>query len=245
MRSANLIVGAVAVASLSACSGISDWLHKQDMTAEESFAKEELKPAHPVGVTYEVVSTSGIRKQVSVFFNGDGMARLLEPGNNWNTKTLIDFKKQEVTRKDFNPEYLETKKIDPYELPPVLNAKYAIDLKAHCLGKGVSRGYLYHRWGERDKKNEWEVWTDDTDSFPIYYRSIKNGDATTWTMIGSWIDGSTYNKPTFFTLEADPLPPEELKAREKEKESEYEREKAKEEAHKRVHRSAGRKSDLH
>lgn len=191
---------------LSACTELSNWLQSKDKQNEEALAIQETPKAHPVGVAYDMMSSNGEKKQLSIFYNGEGLARILFR-NSGNTKLLLDFNKQEITSKDFNTDWIETKKIDPYNYPIVLNAKNAAALKAECIGKGRRRGYPFHRWSLHKGDDEWEVWTDDNDSFPIYFRSIRNGEVTTWTMANAWIDGSTYDKPTFFTLEPDPLPP--------------------------------------
>ena len=187
---------------LSACSALSDLLAKKETPAPEI----EVPKAHPVGVSYEVMTGNGERKTMSIFYSGDGLARILYR-NSGNTKLILDYGKKEITSKDFNSDWVETKLIDEYTYPCVLNARDAAKVKASCLGTGRTRGYPYHRWGLRTKNDEWEVWTDDNDSFPVYFRSIKNGDVTTWTMVNAWIDGSTYDKPTFFTLDPDPTPP--------------------------------------
>lgn len=226
MRITYGIICVAAVLALSSCTVISGWLNRQNMRLEEKFAANEVAaPAHPVGVVYEVISSVAPRKQISIFFNGKGMARVLEQGDNWDRKTLIDFKKQQVLHMNFSANLQETKALDPYTFPCVLNAMDAEQAKASCLGVGATRGFPYHRWGLRKNAYEWEVWTDDRDSFPIYYRSIKGGDVTTWTLLNSWIDGSTYNSPTFFSLQPDPPPPEPIKSQEETEKKEAEKQK--------------------
>lgn len=176
-----------------------------------------------MGATYDIVASTGERKQLSMFFNGEGLARILF-AKNGNSKVIIDYKKQEISEKDFNTGWTETKKIDPLEIPVLINSKEAAAGQAESLGTGSRKGFPYHRWGKKIKENEWEVWTDDMDCFPVYYRSIKNGEVSTWTLVNAWIDGSTYDKPTFFTLEPDPPPPLPEKT-EEEKEEEKRQEK--------------------
>lgn len=212
MRYPDNIICLMAALLLCGCCSVSNWLHKQNMAVEEKLAASEVVlPAHPIAVIYDVESSASPRKQVSIFFDGKGMARVLEAGNGRDRKTLVDFRKQVIIRKDLNTSKQETTKIDPYDFPSVLNARDALLAKALCLGSGATRGFPYHRWSLRKGSCEWEVWTDDRDSFPIYYRSIKSGDVTTWTLVNSWVDGSTYDAPTFFSLEPDPPPPEPIK----------------------------------
>jgi len=164
----------VVAASLSGCHKISNWMHKQDMTSEENFAAQEVvEPAHPVGASYDISSSDAPRKQLSLFFNGAGLARVLETGIGRDHKTLVDFKKHQIIHKDFLHNWQNAEALDPYSFPAVLTAKDAQQQKAVCLGTGAMRGFPYHRWGLRNNNNEWEVWTDDKDNFPIYYRTIK------------------------------------------------------------------------
>lgn len=188
---------------LSACSAVSVWFEKEKTAIEKQ--DEPKSTPHPVGVTYEITSSKGDRKQLSVFYNGEGLARVLFPQNG-NSKFLIDYTKQEITNKDFNTDWQESKTLDPYSFPSILDSQSAIKRKAVCIGSGRSKGFPYHRWSYQNRNDEWEVWTDDNDSFPVYFRSIKDGEVTTWTIVNAWIDGSTYDKPTFFTLDPDPQP---------------------------------------
>ena len=201
---AQLVLFAASINCLSACTQIGAWLQERELSEANASSN-----ARPVGVTFDLASSTEAHKQVSMFFNGKSLARVLEPGDNWTEKTLLDYKNNLVTRKYFSTETQDVEKIDPLQYPPVLDLNIAKREKAKCLGTGRSKGYSYHRWSGTTDKGEWEVWTDDNDNFPIYYRAIKNGgEVCTWTMANSWIDGSTYNKPTFFTTEADPPPPE-------------------------------------
>lgn len=218
---------------LASCDHVSQWLRERE-TTEVSAAVSK----RPVGVTYDVISSNAPRKQISVFFNGQAMARVLEPGDNWTGKTLLNYNNELLTKKDFNTETQDISTIDPMAYPAVLDANMAKRVNAKCIGEGVSKGYAYHRWTGKSQNGEWEVWTDDGDSFPIYYRSIKNGEVCTWTMVNSWIDGSTYNKPTFFTTEADPPPPEPVKT--EEEIAEEERKKQEEKQQKAHHHIARR-----
>lgn len=220
----------ITILGLSSCAEATDWLRERKL----SEAKASVS-ARPVGVTYDVVSSNEPHKQISVFFNGQSLARVLEPGDNWEMKTLLDYKNGKLIEKSFRTETQDINNIDPLKYPPVLTAMDAQRENAKCIGEGRSKGYAYHRWAGKAATGEWEVWTDDGDSFPIYYRSIKNGEVCTWSMVNSWIDGSTYNKPTFFTTEADPPPPEPEKT-EEEKEPEREKEAEKEHA-KKQHKS--------
>lgn len=206
----NLCILLCLVCGLSACSAINDYFEAKRAETKAQQAEQlakQVKEAHPVGASYEVLTSNGERKQMSIFYNGEGMARILYRDNG-KTKVLVDYLNKQITSKDFNTNWQETKQIDEFAFPCILNAKDASARKAECLGMGITRGFPYHRWGlKQENGDEWEVWTDDNDSFPVYFRSIKGGDVTTWMMVNAWIDGSTYDKPTFFTLEPDPLPP--------------------------------------
>ena len=224
----------LAVLCLCSCTQFTNWLDQREF--EESTAS---KSARPVGVSYDVCSSTEPRKQVSMFFNGNSLARVLEPGDNWTEKTLLNYENYLLTKKDFRTEMQDISKIDPLQFPPILNAEMAKREKAVCIGAGRSKGYAYHRWSGKNNKGEWEVWTDDNDNFPIYYRAIKHGEVCTWTMVNSWIDGSTYNNPTFFTTEADPPPPEPEKTEEQKEKEEQE---AMEKAHLKRHHQIAKKS---
>lgn len=180
---------------------------------QENALLEELKnssEAHPLGATYALADSSGRLKKLSVFYNGKGIARLLDQEqSSENCKVIINYQASELRRKNFDTEEEELETIDYLQLPPVINNKAALEAKARFCGRGLRNGFPYHRWSKEEKDGEWEVWIDDRDSFPIYYRAVKNGEILSWTMTNAWIDESTENKPSFFTLEADPLPPAE------------------------------------
>jgi hypothetical protein len=215
MKDLDKIAFLAAVLALCGCAELSSWVNGQSLTEEEKLALKEVAwPAHPVGATYDVTKSGMPARQITVFYDGKGLARILDASVGKEKKTIIDFKKQQITNKDFKANSEETLAIDPLEFPSVLNARDALSAHAACTGKGVTRGFPYHRWRLNQNGSEWEVWTDDKDSFPVYYRSIKSGDVVTWTIVSSWIDGSTYDKPTFFSLLKDPPPPEPVKTEE-------------------------------
>lgn len=195
------LLGSIA---LSSCTDYSAYLEKREAELD---AQEQKPTPHPIGATYDLTSSKGEHKQFSVFYDGAGKARLLYPKPG-TYKILLDFSRKEITTKDFEDNSQETKSLDPYEYPIIINNQQAEQEKAECAGRGQTKGFPYHRWLFKKSNDEWEVWTDDNDCFPVYYRSIKNGDVTSWTLVNAWVDGSTYNKPTFFTLEPDPPPPE-------------------------------------
>ncbi len=232
------------ILQVSACTSLTGLWRKE----ESKDAVLNVKEAHPVGVAYDVASSNGERKQISIFFNGKGIARLLDPALG-NVKVLVDFDKQTVCTKDFDKDMVDMHKLDPFAMPCVLNARYALEQKALSDGTGSTKGFPYHRWLWRKNDDLWEVWTDDNDSFPVYFRSVKAGEVCTWTIVNAWVDGSTLDKPTFYTLEADPPPPEWVKAQEELKEKEkkeaelaLEKEKARERRRKRHVSGAARKS---
>ncbi len=205
MKFRAILLSFLATALLCSCSSFSQWLLQHELNDKKEESVNKARP-HPVGVTYDLIASDSPSKQISVFYNGEGLARVLFKGSSQTKKTIIDYQKQEVVNKDFEKDLLETTKLDPYEFPAVLNAENAGARKASCIGRGWFKNFPYHRWLFKDENSEWEVWTDDNDAFPVYFRSVRNGQVRSWLMQSSWIDGSTYDRPTFFSLEPDPLP---------------------------------------
>lgn len=206
----NLILTVVilAVLGLSVSSMLRNLVVKVDRQAESDIANEEPESGHPVGAIYSVDSSVAPHKEISLFYNGAGMARVLGRSHNAKEKILIDFAKQQVTTVNTETQWTNVSKLDDFEYPPIINPKAARALKAECIGSGVSKSYPYHRWRKESGSDEWEVWTDDRDHFPVYFRSVRKGEVVSWTIINTWIDESVMSQPTFFTTQADPPPPQ-------------------------------------
>ncbi|MBX9690169.1 MAG: hypothetical protein K2X27_25885 [Candidatus Obscuribacterales bacterium] len=228
MQSTRLCLSLLVIFTVSACSPVQNWIKESLLKNDDAAVKEALNTAHPVGVSFDVTMDGGKHQQISLFFNGSGLARVIGL-NDKAEKTLIDFAGQEISRHDFESDKYESEKLDPSVFPCILGGRDALLRQAKCIGTGYRKGFPYHRWTRQNMNYEWEIWTDDRDSFPIYFRSIKNGEVTTWTLINAWIDESTKDKATFFTLEADPVPaapnPEELDLQAKAKAEAEEKEK--------------------
>ena len=203
-----LAIIAVTVLGLSFSSVLHDFIARLDRKAQSDLAGEEPDSGHPVGATYSVDSSTGPHSEISLFYNGSGMARVLGRARNPKEKTLIDFPNQIVTVANTETNWTGVSKLNPFEYPPVINPKQARAQKAECIGNGVSRSYPYHRWRKEGGGDEWEVWTDDRDHFPVYFRAVRNGEVVSWTIINTWIDQSVMSQPTFFTTKADPPPPQ-------------------------------------
>ncbi len=148
------------------------------MAQEESFASVEVKTPHPIAAKYDVMTGYGERKEINLYFDSKGLVRIIFTKNP-NSKKILNYKIKKFTTVDFETKKKETENFDPYLFPPVLSARDAKDCGAVCIGTGRMKDSPYHRWRMRDADNEWEVWTDDNDSFPIYFRAIKNGTVTT------------------------------------------------------------------
>lgn len=206
----NLLLTVLAVTTLGLCfsSALHHLVVKVDRQAESDLASEEPESGHPVGAMYSVDSSTSPHREVSLFFNGDGIARVLGRPRNAKEKTLIDFNKQTITTADSETLRVENDKLNPFEYPPIINPKAARSFKAECIGTGISKSYPYHRWRKEMGEDEWEVWTDDRDHFPVYYRAVHKGEVVSWTIINTWIDQSVMAQPTFFTTQADPPPPQ-------------------------------------
>ncbi len=214
-----LTVVAVTVLGLSFSSVIYHFAVKLDQHTESELAAEEPESGHPVGAIYSVDSSTGPHREVALFFSGFGTARVLGHLQNNKEKTLIDFDKQLVTKVNTQTKWINTSKLEPFEYPPIINPKAARKMKADCIGSGISKSYPYHRWRKEQGADEWEVWTDDRDHFPVYYRSVHNGEVLSWTIINTWIDESVKTQETFFTTQADPPPPQPIAHEDQEKNS--------------------------
>ena len=191
---------------LSSCSDARRMVHDIDHDAEGQLSTEQPDSGHAIGVIYNVDSSAAPHRQMTIFFNGSGLGRVLGTVHYGREKILVNFKKGEILNVDTETRSTEITQLNPYEYPPVINPNAARSAKAKCIGIGTIRSFPYHRWQKEDGDNEWEVWTDDRDHFPVYYRSVNKGEVTTWTLVNAWIDPTTLTSTTFFTSEPDPLP---------------------------------------
>lgn len=226
-----LTVLAVSVLGLSFSSVIYHLANKLDRNTESELAAEEPESGHPVGAIYSVDSSSSPHREVALFFSGSGTARVLGRQHSNKEKTLVDFDKQLVTKVNTETKWIDASKLDPFEYPPIINPKAARKMKADCIGSGISKSYPYHRWRKEQGADEWEVWTDDRDHFPIYYRSVHNGEVLSWTIINTWIDESVKTQATFFTTQADPPPPQPIAHEDQEKDSKKKKQTVKKRRH--------------
>lgn len=212
-----LTVVAVSILGLSFSSVIYHLAVKLDRNTESELAAEEPESGHPVGAIYSVDSSTGPHREIALFFNGAGIARVLGRQQLSKEKTLILFDKQLVLTVNTETQWNSATKLNPFEYPPIINPKAARKMKADCIGSGISKSYPYHRWRKEQGADEWEVWTDDRDHFPVYYRSVHNGEVLSWTIINTWIDESVKTQATFFTTQPDPPPPQPVAHEDQEK----------------------------